>query len=56
MLDPKNKENITIDEKINKSGKTWSDKISKFFDKIDILEMEPEQKAKVAVLVKQDAI
>ena len=50
------KNNIDIDEKINKTEKSWSDKINSFFNKIDILEMTPEQKAKVAVQVKQDAL
>ncbi len=48
--------NQYIDEKINQTEKTWQDKISSFFDKIDILDMPAEKKAEVAIQVKKDAL
>ena len=47
---------INIDDKINKHMKSNSEKVKSIFEKIDFLEMSPEQKASVAIQVKNDAI
>ena len=47
---------IDIDEKINNQEKSITDKINGFFAKIDFLELSWENKAKVAIKVKQDWI
>ncbi len=45
-----------IDEKINKQEKSITDKINVFFEKIDFLELSWENKAKVAIKVKNDSV
>lgn len=66
MLDSKNTKEINletswgwktnINEKINKYNISLTDKINTFFDKIDFLELTWENKAKVAIKVKEDSI
>ena len=49
------KDVANIEEKINKKAETWADKVAKFFDKIEFLDLDWEKKAEVATKVKQDA-
>ena len=51
-----NQEDNDINKKINQEMVDKTTKIKSFFDKIDFLEMTPEQKASVAIQVKKDAI
>ncbi|MDD3646763.1 MAG: TIGR00341 family protein [Candidatus Gracilibacteria bacterium] len=49
-------ENLNIEEIINKKSETFGDKVTAWFDKIEFLDLSPEEKEEVAVKVKNDAV
>lgn len=49
-------ENLNIEEIINKKSETFWDKVTAWFDKIEFLDLSPEEKEEVAVKVKNDAV
>jgi hypothetical protein len=50
------KNELNIDEKINKQEENLYIKINDFFNKIDFLDLDAEKKAQTAIKVKSDAI
>lgn len=47
---------LTFEEKINAKSKTWWDRVTNFFNKIEFLELDDEKKAEVALKVKENSV
>lgn len=50
------KKEINLEEKINIKSETWSDKINKFFNNIEFINLSPDLKEQVAIKVKDGVV